>query len=692
MSVSTSPAMAVTVPGENGGILAAASTLSDQTDWSSEERSIATNYDYTQYVPPSCTEIYGSLALDSESVMLQPEGDRGVNDNGSEPYSAEETSIAGETFEAGPSSGLDLEERTSNAYYVVTDEYGDAEHAKALSGRKGLFRMVRLTGMKLGGKKKRNSTEASPIGDNSNQEIGKNVKQKSSKGGLFGRLIFNKNKSNHPLNDAPATPKAPAYVPSMLTPTTSPYSDNVTPSGLNAFNDNENSNDLSSNNVLLALPPKMLTSSNSISSMSIFASKGQDNASFTDVTHASDSDISPSNSPTRVNQELTPLIICNVVDDSSMSKVEEEDDSIVEEGDGNECDDEAKTLDVLQVVTSEGLIQNQGIMTDTNESKEAPSAMSKLDLTPSEKIEFVGPLVVENGDEFEMEYAGGQTTETVLEGKSQSTSTTFPEMPSIQQSRQIPRPTDEPLFLKVDSKESNEEESVAADENGQVNNVNSVASASVGRSATTSSETRPQAQKMEKRTMVKRLMSLRNNNCERSQGTRSSAEHPQTPQTKSTIVSEEEIATIQDYERLSPQYVIESQPKRDDNDGDSFAESPRKPIELAKMMLIKTKQGHKNSTSIDASLASDTGLEDGTVPHEESIIDNDGDRSESSFTFLSNDSTYFSEASDAGGCGIRRVLLQDLNDAVEDVREGVMDMVAAVRSTPIKKQGSERNV
>jgi hypothetical protein len=115
------------------------------------------------------------------------------------------------------------------------------------------------------------------------------------------------------------------------------------------------------------------------------------------------------------------------------------------------------------------------------------------------------------------------------------------------------------------------------------------------------------------------------------------------------------------------------------------------PVGLSKFMSMKTNQGAKNVTSFDdtifngVSLASDSACdEDGTV-QEPSIMDYDDGRSESSLTFRSNDSTYLSDASDAG-CNIQRVLFDDLNDAVEDVREGVLDMVAAVRSTPVRRQ------
>ena len=597
--------------------------------------------------------------------MQQPAGGSVVDDNGSGPHSLEETSVAGETFEAGPSSRLEPKQGTSNVYYVVTDDF-DAEHANSSSRRMGLFRRL-----KFGSKNQRESTEASPIGDNSNQDLSKNHKQKQGKVGFFGRLRSKKSKSKPLLNDAPATPKAQAYVPSMLTPITSPYSDNVTPSGLNTFNATENSNDIDTK-MLLSLPPKMQSSDNSISSISIFASKGQDNASFTDVTHATDSDISPSNSPSRFSQELTPLIICNVVDDGSMSKIEETDASSGKD-DGNECQDESKALSVLQEP-----IQKLGEIISTDESKEATSAVTTPDIVSSAEAEFVSPLVVENGDEFEMEYAGVQTTEMLWQEKNGSTSTTVPETP-IEESGQT-RPTNELLFLKVDSKESEEDESVVADETEKVNNVNSESSAPVDGSAATTSEPQPR----EKRTMVNRLMSLRNNNCERSQDTRSSNKNPETPPIISAIVSEEEIATMSDYDKLSPQYVVESHPDRKDYDKSS------KPIALAKLMMMKTKRGDKSSADNNPSLASDTDVEDGTIQQDESIIDHDDDdRSESSFTFLSNDSTYFSEASNAGGCGLRGVNLQDLNEAVEDVREGVMDMVAAVRSTPIK-QGSRR--
>jgi hypothetical protein len=116
------------------------------------------------------------------------------------------------------------------------------------------------------------------------------------------------------------------------------------------------------------------------------------------------------------------------------------------------------------------------------------------------------------------------------------------------------------------------------------------------------------------------------------------------------------------------------------------------PIELSKLMLMKTEGGASNTTSFDdtvfngVSLASGTYLEDGTI-QDESIIDyddNDDDQSESSLTLISYDSTYLSEGTE-GGCGIRQVLLHDLNDAVEDVREGVMDMVAAVRNNSPKE-------
>ena len=42
-----------------------------------------------------------------------------------------------------------------------------------------------------------------------------------------------------------------------------------------------------------------------------------------------------------------------------------------------------------------------------------------------------------------------------------------------------------------------------------------------------------------------------------------------------------------------------------------------------------------------------------------------------------------------GGCGIRRsVLLDDFNDALDDAREDVMDMVASIRNNRERQQNN----
>ena len=57
---------------------------------------------------------------------------------------------------------------------------------------------------------------------------------------------------------------------------------------------------------------------------------------------------------------------------------------------------------------------------------------------------------------------------------------------------------------------------------------------------------------------------------------------------------------------------------------------------------------------------------------------------------MSSDSTYVTLATIIdGGCGIRRaVLLDDFNDALDDVRECVMDMVASIRNSRERQQNN----
>ncbi|KAL7508025.1 hypothetical protein ACHAXN_009942 [Cyclotella atomus] len=682
-------------------ILAASSTLSDRTDWSAEEKSIATNYDYTQYVPPTCSEFYGSLAVDSESVMPQPAIDGAAADNNwheknircqtmystatDRPHSirgisklpdfADETSIAGETFEAGPR--LELKEGTiANSYYVVTDDFEQYHDKKR--NKKSIFQMARLS-MSFGRKKK---SEVLPNEINIHKMDGGNSKEKQKKSGLFGRFKSNK-KHNDTTIAAPSTPKlSPYYVPSMLTPTSSPYTDNVTPSGLHTFKDTK----------YTSIEPPKMPSTNSHSS-SIFAK--QDDLSLTDLTH-SDSDTSPENSPS-LNMELMPMIVCNVVDDS-LSGVDEV---------NNEAEPVDGSNTVVNAHGDAGATVSDNGAVDGGALSEAASATEPS--TSVNEAPFVNPLVLDNDTEIEMEYLESITSSEEV-SKMNDPSKHVVAAPT-KKKRPAPKPTNEPVFLDVDLTESGSVSTAVFDNDAAP--IKSTASQDTTDKKIISKDVR------EKQTVVERgfaFLSKRSN---------LEAQSPIIPNENVTptgvIISEEEIATIQDYERLSPEHVIESQTERNakvynrgisirtksvvaeaqmrtkmpDTQNDmSPTHSTSQTVELSKLMLMKTNQGVKNIMSFDdtvfngVSLASDSACdEDGTV-QDASIMDYEDERSESSLTFQSNDSTYLSDVSDAG-CNIRRVLIDDLNDAVEDVREGVMDMVAAVRSTPVRRQRAQ---
>ena len=166
---------------------------------------------------------------------------------------------------------------------------------------------------------------------------------------------------------------------------------------------------------------------------------------------------------------------------------------------------------------------------------------------------------------------------------------------------------------------------------------------------------------------------------------------------------------------LSPEYVIESQPERKSTNTNAsynraisirtknaVAEAQmrsrveRRPsgrrsgrsAKLTYWIFGASRTNDTNSsfdnTDSDALSEDTTGtdLEDDTTARGDSLEDYD-DRTETSNTIVSSDSTYLTTATNAGGgCGIRgAVLFDDLNDAVVDVSEGVMDMVASMRKS-----------
>lgn len=670
----TLPVSAVAVPSNESHhaiIVAAASSLSERTEW--ENRSVVTNYDYTQYVPPSCSEFYGSLAADSESMRsLKHAGDddaniepictmysaatdrpnsiRGVSEI-IPPVLSDGMSSAGETFEAGPSSGLQFKGggatggmyRDKNTYYVITDDYDKAFR------RKGLFaRFKRIAG------RKRRERNNSNINKTSNKAIDlkTNNGQTVNKSGLFfGRRFNSKRNQSNANDDPPTTPIAPtSHVPSMLTPNTSPDSDNnVTPSGLDGFNKNSNNiTTRTAHNVPPEMPSSCTNNEESevyASSMSIPENEEQDDfALHKDVMHSSDSSPdgdSPTNkSPIEANNpQVTSLVVGSVMDGESEKKIDKQ---------------EQKTS----------------------------SRHTRDDKVPAEDTTlFINPLVVEKDDEIEMEYvvAPCPPTEEGLLHLKGDTST---------------------LIVKIESMESRESVATLKEQ-----------------SETDASSSNAKTEEIETKPNIKRGLAFQHFNTS-ARGSLGSAQKNKmdTPMNLTTIVAEE---GDEDVRILSPEYVIESQPEpelttynrgisiqtknavaeaqmRSRVQGHPSADTSSRQAKLTNWLFGTSNTNHTSSFDNTDSVLSDsmtlqscTDLEDDTTIPEDSLADYD-DRTETSNTIVSSDSTYLTLATNTGGgCGIRRaVLLDDFNDAVVDVREGVMDMVASIRKSRERQQNN----
>lgn len=387
-------------------ILSASSTLTDRTN----SQSIATNYDYTQYVPPTCSELYG-LANVNETFDEECQDDElaqqptPVNNNKSKKNSAvvtqkldttkgvakgvqsvpsiAESSAARETIEAGPSSKRGLKCVKPNTYYVVVDDYKSNEDGG--KSKMALFQRARLARTKIVGKRNKKRGVKNAVNDN--EDTPKKIS-------FFGRLKGKgkQNSKQSAKKDVLASPEAWVYLPSMLTPTSSPPPDvcNATPSGLNPINSVKLSN----------LPPKMPSAYDSISASMMWKTTGDDNASNTDVTHASDSSRgSPTNSPLRNNNNETDAVVASDKNDAASSAENGDDDRI---GKGTLDSDE-----VVACVDGEKSAEKAA----SNEGRKSESSMEGIKTEVLSKDEplmkvFIDPLVSKNENEIEMEYLG----------------------------------------------------------------------------------------------------------------------------------------------------------------------------------------------------------------------------------------------------------------------------------------------
>eukprot|EP00956_Cyclotella_meneghiniana_P027174 scaffold60432_cov60-Cyclotella_meneghiniana.AAC.5 len=680
------PVSAVTVPDDKtqtaGFIVAAASSLSERTN-DEDQRSIVTNYDYTQYVPRSCGEFYGSFG---ESTSIHDcNDDDNIGPNMIPSVHSDETSDAGETFEAGPLSGLQFKQhdddnngKNNNAHYIVTDEYDGAAFRK-----KSLFaRMNRLlTGRKLRGRRDKNKTWNKVIDEKDKTD---KKEQTANKAGLR-RRCFNSKKQQQQSNNInsvsvendPTTPTAVnTNVPSMLTPDTSPDSNdnNVTPYGLDgcfiggttAYNNNNDGMDRGDGDYFS--PPEMPSSS--ISSSAIINEEANVNTSLTNIMtthHASlgntteeggnTADASPNNTVNEQPHPPTTVVVGSDIE-KSLTRI-----------DNNQRQ--------LETVTRH-----------TNDDK---------------------VIIDEKDDEIEVEYHGIvvpppppclSSEESILH--LQGDTNTFIVQIETLESKEMESVSSTTAASALKERQSSETSNAA-----KTRNVHELSS----------SEKSEEVKKFKSRggrshnKLGFAAFQHFNNPARTNLDTTEKSECDTTPDGTAIAATERE---DEDVTILSPEYVIESQPERESTNTNAsynraisirtknaVAEAQmrsrveRRPsgrrsgrsAKLTYWIFGASRTNDTNSfdnTDSDALSENTTGtdLEDDTTARGDSLEDYD-DRTETSNTIVSSDSTYLTTATNAGGgCGIRgAVLFDDLNDAVVDVSEGVMDMVASMRKS-----------
>eukprot|EP00956_Cyclotella_meneghiniana_P032218 scaffold87489_cov21-Cyclotella_meneghiniana.AAC.1 len=662
------PVSAVSVPDDKaqtaGFIVAAASSLSERTN-DEDQRSIVTNYDYTAYVPPSCGEFYGSFG-----ELTAIDGNDDDDNIGSKmtimipSVHSDETSDAGETFEAGPLSGLRFKQHDddnngkNNAHYIVTDEYdGTAFRKKSLFAR--INRL--LTGRKLSRRRDKNKTWNKVIDENNKTD----KKEQTANKADLRRRCFNSKKQQQSNNfdsvsveNDPTTPTAVnTNVPSMLTPDTSPDSNdnNVTPYGLDGcfigggttayYNNNDDG--MTRGDGDYVSPPEMPSSS--ISSSAIINEEANVNTSLTNgmtTHHASldntteeggnTADVSPNNTVNEQPHPLTTPVVVGSDIEKSVTRIS--------------IDNKQRQLET--------------VTRHTNDDK---------------------VTVDEKDDEIEVEYHG----------------IVLPPLPPCLSSEESL------LHLQGDTNTF----TVQIESTSESKEMESVSSTTAAASAVKerqSSESSNVAKTMtfhefssfnEKSEEVKKFKSRGgrshnklgfaafqhfNNPARTNIGSTDKSECDTTPDITAIAAPERE---DEDVTILSPEYVIESQPEREStNTNASYnrAISIRTKNAVAEAQMRSRVERHPSgmrrsgrsakltywifgasrtndtnssfdNTDSDALSEDTTGtdLEDDTTARGDSLEDYD-DRTETSNTIVSSDSTYLTTATNAGGgCGIR---------------------------------------